>query len=480
MDNTASNAESDDNMSVSAARFPRRKSIIFAGCMGMVYTQLTLSPAAIEFARQLGGNALHIGFLGALPTGMLFLQFVSAVVANHLKYRRGLWMAVSLVQRLVLVPIALGPVLFPDVVKHVWLLLFLGVSTINHGLIHFSTPLWMSWMGDYLPRRGINHFWGDRQVWMQWTGAAALLVGALILPAPGVNIIPAFALLMTVAGVLGVVDILIFLCVNEPPVTKLAEMRLGRVLAEPFRNREFRSFISFMCFWHFAAMVGSPFISLYLLSIVGMNLRQLMLLWVFCWVGGAMCAGKIGRLTESHGHRPILVLCTALKSTNMLALILVPLDPNLAFWILIPVFIIDSILNAGFAIATNGFLLTKSPAGNRTMYIAAGTALAGLVGGVTSATCGATLSFMETGVYLWETQWNGFQVLFATSLLLRLASVLLVIRIKEPQARCTQYVVARLIGTTPMRMLRFPVGLFRNSNGICVKLTNDEVEGADQ
>lgn len=448
----------------SADAIPRRKTIIFAGCLGMVYTQLTLSPAAIEFARQLGGNGLHIGFLGAVPTGMLFLQFVSAFVANHLRYRRGLWLAVSVIQRLILVPVALAPLLWPNVDTYVWLILFLAASTLNHGLLHFATPLWMSWMGDYVPRRGLSRFWGDRHLWMQWSGAAALLAAALLMPPTGVSILPAFAALTVVAAVLGVADVLMFAGVPEPPVTAVPDTRLRKVLAEPFRNREFRSFITFMCFWHFAAMVGAPFISLYLLSEVGMSLPQLMLLWVFCWVGGALCSGKIGRLTEAHGHRPILVLCTALKTTNMVALIMVPQNPVTALYILIPVFVVDSILNAGFAIATNGFLLTKSPAGNRTMFIAAGTALAGLVGGITSVFCGATLSLMESGVTAGGRVWSGFHVLFAVSFVLRIASVMLVLRIKEPTARCTRYVVARLVGTTPMRMLRFPVGLFRGAS----------------
>ena len=34
----------------------------------MIYLQLTTSPATVQFARALGGNGLHIGILGALPT----------------------------------------------------------------------------------------------------------------------------------------------------------------------------------------------------------------------------------------------------------------------------------------------------------------------------------------------------------------------------------------------------------------------------
>lgn len=437
------------------------KTIIFAGCLGMAYTQLTLCPAGIEFARHLGGTGLHIGILGAIPTGMLFLQFLSAVVANHLTYRRGLWMTVSIVQRLILLPVALGPVLFDGVAPIFWLWAYLALAALNHGLLHFATPLWMSWMGDYLPRNRLSRFWGVRHLWMQWAGAAALLFASSLLQSYADQIPTAFAILMSIAALLGVADILMFWPVHEPPVTKIAETRILKVLAEPFRNRDFRSFISFMSFWHFAAMVGAPFISLFLLAEVGMSLSRLLLLWVFCWVGGAACSARIGRLAERFGHRPILILCTMLKSTNMIALILVPNDPDVAFPILVPVFILDSILNAGFVVATNGFMLTKSPSGNRTMFIAAGTALAGLVGGITSVFCGGFLTWFRLDTVIFGTTLSSYRMLFLVSILLRTASVLLAIRIRETDSHGTRHVVSQLIGATPLRLIHFPVGLFR-------------------
>lgn len=437
------------------------KTIIFAGCLGMAYTQLTLCPAGIEFARHLGGSGLHIGILGAIPTGMLFLQFLSAVVANHLAYRRGLWMAVSILQRLILLPVVVGPLLFPDVVPTTWLWSFLGLSALNHGLLHFATPLWMSWMGDYLPRSRLSRFWGVRHLWMQWAGAASLLFASYLLQSYAEEIQSAFAILIVIAAVLGVADILLFWPVHEPPVTKIAETRILKVLAEPFRNRDFRSFISFMSFWHFAAMVGAPFISLFLLAEVGMSLSRLLLLWVFCWVGGAIFSARIGKLAERFGHRPILILCTMLKSSNMIALILVPNDPDVAFPILVPVFILDSILNAGFVVATNGFMLTKSPAGNRTMFIAAGTALAGLIGGITSVVCGGLLTWTSLDTVIFGVPVSSYRLLFLVSIALRLASLLLAVRIRETDSHGTRHVVSQLIGATPLRLIHFPVGLFR-------------------
>src|SRR5690606_6980162 len=106
--------------------------IMIAGCLAMVYTQLTMSPATIEFARNFGATGLHIGILGALPTGMLFMQFLAALAANHLKYRRRLWFWVTFAQRLLLLPLALGPWLLPGLSDQFWLWVLIWLTAVNH------------------------------------------------------------------------------------------------------------------------------------------------------------------------------------------------------------------------------------------------------------------------------------------------------------------------------------------------------------
>ena len=441
-----------------------QRAIIVSGCLGMAYTQLTMSPATIQYARSLGATGLHIGILGALPVAMLFIQFLAAIVANHLRYRRRVWLTVSIAQRLILVPIVCGPLLFPEISHMIWIWGFIFSTAANHALLHFCTPLWLSWMGDYLPHQGLSHYWGIRHRWAQWAGASVLLGGALFVWHSGWSVLSAFAVLVIAGAVFGIADVLLFLKVDEPPIHRLPEPQLWKVISAPFRERKFRSFIGYSCFWHFAAMVGAPFISLYLLVEVGMDLFQLMMLWTCSWVGGALLARQFGSLAESKGNRPVLILCTLFKPLNMIALLLVPHNPTLAFWLLIPVFMVDALLNAGIAIATNGFLLKNSPSENRTMYIAAGTAVSGLVGGAASIMAGATLAALDS----WSLRFggvtvNGFSLLFGLSLTLRVAAIFVARRIHEPQSHTTTIVINDLVGVTPLRMLRLPLGIFQTA-----------------
>lgn len=431
-----------------------KRAIIIAGCLAAAYTQLTTSPATIAYARALGANELHIGILGALPTLMLFMQFVSAVIVNHLTHRRQLWFWAALTHRLLLLPTALGPWLMPDLPDGVWIWTLILTTAANQALLHFSSPLWLSWMGDYLPHDGLSHYWGSRQFWMQITSAASLCAAAFLLLKSGLDIGVGYAVLTCIGTFCGVADLFLFHRVYEPPVARAASPRLREVFAGPFRSKEFRRYIRFMCYWNFAAMAGAPFISLYLLTAVGMDLFHVLLLWTISWVGGAMFSRTLGRWADAYGTRPVLVLCVALKSSLMLALLLVPSNPHTAFWFLTPFFMLDAVQNAGILIANNGFMIKHSPSENRTMYIAATQALAGVVGGITSIAAGWLMTELaDTTLTLGGWTIGHFQMMFLSSILLRWFALVLIGSVKEPNSRGTMCLIVEVVESLSWREL---------------------------
>jgi predicted MFS family arabinose efflux permease len=303
----------------------------------------------------------------------------------------------------------------------------------------------MSWMGDYLPHEGLSEFWGRRHQWQQWSAAAALATSALVIFQCGLRPMTSFSLIILAGAVLGVIDVFLFTFVEEPPVKRSPELNLWRVLRTPFAHPSYRTFIRFTCFWHFAAMIGAPFISMYLLEHVGLSLFGVLLLWSASWAGGAVFARGMGRLAETYGQRPVLVLCTAFKPLNMLALLFSPREPTLAFCVLVPVFMIDAVLNAGINIGSSGFMLKHSPRENRTMFVAAGTALAGLIGGVTAIAAGLSLKYLGTwSLHYAGYTFVGFHVLFGLSLAFRLLGVHLARALVEPESTPTRVMLRRL------------------------------------
>lgn len=444
--------------------------IIVAGCLGMAYTQLTTSAVVIQFARSLGATGVHVGILGALPTGMLFMQFIAAFVANRVSHRRPLWAAANIIQRLSYLPIALGAWLCPEVPATVWLWSFLAVAAIEQGLGHFGTPLWMSWMGDYLPHQGLNEYWGIRHRWCQYAAAACMLGCMVFFWSGAVGMIPGFAAIMTFASIAGVIDIAMFRKVHEPPVMKSQAMGFWQSFVAPLKLPSFRSYIGFMSYWHFASMVGAPFISLYLLEYVGMQLWQVLALWTAAWIGGAVFSQQLGKQAELHGNKAVLRICVILKPINMLCLMFAPRDPVVAFWALLPMFMLDAVLNAGFLITNNGFLLKHSPTENRTMYVAAGTAIAGMVGGATAILSGFGLSAMEGLVFpVGGLSLTGYHVLFAISMALRIGAIPLVNGIQEPTVHPPMPVFSRQVVVVSVRVYRSIEGTIRGLRPVAKK-----------
>lgn len=445
--------------SLSAAQ----RAIVVAGCLAAAYTQLTTSPATVEFARSIGADEFHIGILGALPTLMLFCQFLAAVAVNHLSQRRWVWFATAMLHRLLLLPIALGPWLWPEVSNAVWIWTLLATTAANQALLHFSSPLWLSWMGDYLPHDGLSQFWGRRQYWMQWSSASTLFLAATLRAVSPLSPLSDFTLQIVAGTVLGAIDLCFFIRVHEPPVVRVASPRWRDVFAEPFRHRDFRRFIGFTCYWHFAAMAGAPFISLFLLTDIGMDLFHVLMLWTASWIGGACWSHRLGRWADQYGARPVLVFCVAFKSLNMIALLSVPRNPEVAFWTLVPVFMVDQVLNAGILIANNGFMIKNSPSENRTMYIAASTAVAGMVGGMTSIAAGwLMMQIAGWKLHVLGGVWSHYHVMFAVSAALRWVALAIVQFVREPQSHSTDAIFSELADGVPWRILAFPVGLYRS------------------
>jgi hypothetical protein len=421
----------------------------------MAYTQLTTSAAAVQFCRALGGTGLHIGILGAIPSATLFMQFIAAHAANRVRFRRPLWFWACIAQRLCYLPVAAGPWLFPESPRLLWLWAFLGISVLEQSLLNFGTPLWLSWMGDYLPRKGLSEYWGTRHRFMQWSAGLCLLGCTLFFAQDQANILAGFAVMIATSSLLGVIDILMFRRVDEPPVTPAREVGVWKTLSAPFRQPGFRRYIGFMSYWNLAAMLGAPFISMFLLDYVGLKLYQVLFLWTTAAIGGALSSRWLGRLTEQYGNRPILVLSILLKPINMLTFLICPQDPTAAMWTLVPLFMFDAVLNVAILIANNGFLLKNSPAENRTMYIAAGTAVAGLVGGATSICAGLVLSMLLQSQVSWGPMLpTGFHILFLTSMVMRALAIPLVFFVQEPNTADAMTVAASALRSTQISLIR--------------------------
>ncbi len=434
--------------------------MVVGGSLAMVYMAGTANPATTAFLRAIGATEWHFGVITGIPLMMLFMQFVGAAALNRIRFRKGVFVGCLVLCRALYLGVALLPLVLRERAPH-WVMpvviVLLAVSAAVH---NFVVPFFFSWMADLIPGRVINRVWGWRQRSMHLTWTLSNLLITLLLFHVDWPATHTFPLLVALAVVAGVTDALLFLRVHEPPNETVPDARPLRDLLAPLLHPEYRRFVGFSCAWAAAVSCAAVFMQLYVIAVLGVPLWEVALIWCMQGVGMVFGSRLWGRLADRHGQRPIITTCVTLKP--MIVVVFLLLTPGNVRWLLPLAFFPDGLLNSGLAVATNGYMLSIAPRANRSMFIAAISGCAGIVGGLSAMLGGALLSRLEgwSGVLAGHAL-NPYHLLFAASLLMRLACRPLALRVREPRASSAHELVAAMLDDWPTRLARFPVGLYR-------------------
>lgn len=426
----------------------------------MAYVAGTTSPAFVQFMRTIGATDAHFGLLAGIPMVMLSMQFMGAVITNVIPRRKPLFMVLVILGRFLYIPLAVAPAVFPSLRGASGVAFVLLLLALSGAIMNVTGPLWLSWMADMVPRRILNSYWGRRQRWMYLTWTASFLAIAAFVSLARLPITIAFPILATVAALAGILDIVLFVWVPEPPNAVVRGKPIIDTMLAPLRSIEYRPFVIYSCVWTASAMFAASFMQIYALKILGLTVWQTTLIWCAAGVGVALTSSYWGDLADRHGHRPILAICMGLKSLIVVTFLMA--TPRAALWLLPAALLFDSIWDSGLMIASNGYMLKISPRANRSMFIAAITGLAGICGGLGAMAGGgflkATAGFQ---LYAAGRVWTNYHLLFLVNVLMRLGCIALAYRVHEPKAAAPDKLLYLLRGRWPMRFLLFPVGMYR-------------------
>jgi MFS family permease len=211
-------------------------------------------------------------------------------------------------------------------------------------------------------------------------------------------------------------------------------------------------------------MFAASFMQLYAMEQLGLTDWQATLVWCAPGLGIVLAAKGWGRMIDKHGHKPVMCICTFFKP--IIAVVFIFVTKSTVLWLLPLMFLIDGVWNAGNLVAKNGYMMRIAPRENRSMFIAAILGLSGLCAGLASVAGGLFLERLSgISVVLLGKTWTNYHLLFLVSFLVRVISVILVHRVREPKSSSPTHVLNDFMGVWPLRLLRFPVGMYRNANG---------------
>jgi MFS family permease len=341
--------------------------ITLAWMYGVVWMSCTTGEQVRLFVRMLGFNDFAFGLMAAIPFLATFGQLNMAILIERTGRVKMPFLTLAGIHRLLWLAVAAVPLLMGPSVQAVAVVL--GILAISSFLAAMSSPPWMTWMGDLIPRRIRGRYFARRAQLSQIIQVITVITLSLLLdkvmdPRLPQTIQAQPMLLWAVCGILaagaifGTLDIWIFRRVREvlPPsrpgrrpavfeVTvqrptrpwrfpaywvRAAAQAVDQLLLGPMRDPVFRNYVSYgatITFtmtasgWYFWRLASETL----RFSALGTNA----LFMVIGPLAGTLTAGMWGRMQDRWGRRPVLIVATIGATVSALPWLLAnPHTPN--------------------------------------------------------------------------------------------------------------------------------------------------------
>ncbi len=428
--------------------------VVAAWGFGAAFFNLTAGAIYTSFARRIGADERVLGLLFAALPLMSFLQVISAHYIEKTGRRKAQMMLFGITGRSLWILIPLVPFFvrrFPDVITHQNMLALVITGVLLASACQaFTSPPFFAWMADLVPARVRPNFFAQRMR----VGTIAAIFTALgsgyiadLFPSTDV-----LCYLLMFAGFCGLMDIILFLDVKEPPVEapKPAENRVSMrvTLRDALRDGEvcrFLSFVSLLCMGY--GLTGA-FLWLFALEYLELSKTVTALILNIGPLLGIACTSRFwGAMIKRYGNRPVVRLCS-------LGIVLVPLGYITAqsdtWFLLALITFFSGIMAAGVELTNVNQITGLAPQVPRSTMaaifsITAGLSMAGasLLGGQLAH----ALKWIDgMGFELFGLPIVNYHILFGIALLLRLVNAVFVApRLQEPTATPTLEAVKEMV-----------------------------------
>jgi hypothetical protein len=331
------------------------------------------------------------------------------------------------------------------------LLAIVGVSSLLSGI---GGVAWLSWIRDLIPAERRIRFLATRN---QFDSALALslsIVGAAFADLwlsrwPGS--FGGFTAVFCTALVCGMVGIRLLGAIPDEDPEADRDSHLGKLLAAPVRDANFRRLLSFFSAWNLAVNLAAPFFAVYLLETLRLPLWKVTALHALASLVGLVANRFWSRLGERFGARPVLFVASIGEALYPALWLLIGPD---TVWMLPGVFAFSGLLSSPIATGANNMVLSLSPEKNASPYMAVFSAVTGPVAALAAVGGGLIATSLAGGVVVASVSMGGLQVVFAISLVVRLASLVLLSRVHEPGSATVPAMLRQLL-----RPARTPVVL---------------------
>jgi MFS family permease len=227
------------------------------------------------------------------------------------------------------------------------------------------------------------------------------------------------------------------------------------MMAEPFRDANFRKFLRFAIYWNASVMLAAPFVIPYFFQHLKMTYTQIAIWAAIASIATLVIGTWWGRVADRFGHKQVLKVTTFIAGSAHPACWMLATPGHLTFiWIS---GIMDALSWGGINAAMFNLSVVTAPRDKRMMYLAVIGAVTGVVGFCFGLLSGVLLEvFTRYEGYLGSFHWTGYHTLFAVAALFRMQAWILLGQVHEVRAVPTRQILRwlwnRTLNVLPWRM----------------------------
>jgi len=262
------------------------------------------------------------------------------------------------------------------------------------------------------------------------------------------------------------------------------------MLAQPFKDENFRKLIAFLCSWNFAVNLAGPFFMVYMLKRLGLSLSFIIGLSILSQIMNFAFLRIWGRFTDRFSNKSVLAISGPLFIFSILAWTFTTMPEKyfLTIPLLVLIHAVMGLASADVALASGNISLKLAPKGQATAYLATNAIVTSIAAGIAPILGGKFADFFTSRELVWTLkytspareltlptlslqQWDFF---FALAFLIGLYSIHRLAMVKETGEVEEKIVVnelfmevksqARILSSVEglRQMLSFPFSMVRN------------------
>lgn len=453
--------------------------ITLAWMFGIVWMAAVTGSQMTTFCWMLGFRDLDFGLRASICFAVTFAQLWAASGIERTGLRKFPFIFFASVHRLLYIPMALIPFILPPGRGATWA--FMGLLAVSAVLAHLSAPAWNMWMGDLIPRRIRGRYFAMRRVWsipvqVVVVLAAGWLMDLCTLPQPeGARptaatqpyMLWAIVGLFIFAAICGTIDVLLFRRVREvatPPLAMRPDpglrlplldrfidtlLEAPRLVWQAFGDPVFRYFALYSATIMFATSIGGDFFMNNALKNIGYTKVQANFVLQVCGaLSGLVMARRWGRIIDSWGRRPVLILTTMGVVLGPVGWLFIP--PHAAWWVCVPIGVLTSlwggVMWGAVELCRSNVILGFADSAGRGRYSAA-VAVVSAVGGALGAYLGGVVAQQTQAfnLHLGPLVWKNYHLCFILSGVMRAFGLIWLVRMPDPQGRPVMALVRSLL-----------------------------------